>query len=658
MTSHVVAAWSGDTVRRQQRRRPGPTLVLRASGARTIVVAMTRTLAALLLLLAPIAAAEPDPIAEKVARMAAVGFSTAPSFAPDGASLAFLSNMSGVPQIFIVPTDGGWPVQVTAGPDPVTSLAWSPRGDLIAYAVAPGGGLNTQVHVVAPDGTGARRVTAGNKENNSLGAWTDDGAAFTVSSNERDAASFDAYLVDVKSGRRTLVAKIGGVGGMTEIARDGRRAVLSKTRSRGDNDLFLVDLKTRTQTLMTKHTPPAQFFGRIAADGKAVYLGSNNDRDRTAFGRIAIDTGGAFGAFEIIAQRNDAELEGIALTHDGKTAAILWNAGGRSQLAFVDLATGASSPVPLPDDIVGALTFSRDGKRLAMAIGGATRPTDIWVLDVASKKARQVTRSPHPGVSLATLHRPELVTFKAHDGLELSGWLYRPPGATRAAPYVISFHGGPEGQERPVFRSDYQALVAQGIGVFAPNVRGSSGFGKAFVNLDNGERRFESLKDIKASVDFLVGQRIANPKKLGVMGGSYGGYMTMAAMTEYPDLFAAGANLFGIVNFATFFSHSEPWMGAISTIEYGDPKTQKDMLDKLSPIHKIDRIKAPLIVLHGANDTNVPVIEAEQTVAALKNRGLPVEYVLFPDEGHGWRKTANRITSTVAITKFFAKHLK
>jgi dipeptidyl aminopeptidase/acylaminoacyl peptidase len=627
---------------------------------RLIVADMMRMHAALLLLLAPIAAVAapaPDPIADKVARMAAVGFSTAPSFAPDGASIAFLSNMSGVPQIFVVPAEGGWPVQVTSGSDPVTALSWSPRGDLIAYAVAPGGGLNTQIYVVAPDGTGVRRLTAGNKENNGLGTWSDDGGSLTMSSNEREPATFDAYVVDIKSGRKTLVAKIGGVGGMSDLTRDGRRAVLSKTRSRGDNDLFLVDVARKSEVLLTRHTPPAQFFGRIAPDGRAIYLGSNNERDRTAFGRIPVDAAGAPGAFEVIAERGDAELDSFALMRDGKTAAILWNAGGRSQLALVDLASGAPTQVALPDDIAGGLTFSRDGKRLAMVIGGATRPTDVWVLDVASKKSWQVTRSAHPGVPLATLQRPELATFKAHDGLALSGWLYRPPGANRPAPYVISFHGGPEGQERPTFRSDYQALLAQGIGVFAPNVRGSSGFGKAFVNMDNGERRFESLKDIKASVDFLVGQRLANPKKIGVMGGSYGGYMTMAALTEYPELFAAGANLFGIVNFETFFSHSEPWMGAISTSEYGDPKTQKDMLHKLSPIHKVDRIKAPLIVLHGANDTNVPVIEAEQAVAAVKKRGLPVEYVLFSDEGHGWRKTANRITSTVAITRFFVKHL-
>ena len=210
---------------------------------------------------------------------------------------------------------------------------------------------------------------------------------------------------------------------------------------------------------------------------------------------------------------------------------------------------------------------------------------------------------------------------------------------------VLSFHGGPEGQERPGFSSTYQALLARGIAVFAPNVRGSSGFGKRFVNLDNGALRVDGVKDIEACVDAVVKAGDADPKRIGIMGGSYGGYMVMAGLTEYPDLFAAGANLFGVVNFETFFAHTEPWMAAISTIEYGDPETEAELLRRLSPIHKIDRVTAPTIVLHGANDTNVPVVEAEQVVDSLKKRSVPVEYVLFPDEGHGWRKTPNRIRS-------------
>jgi dipeptidyl aminopeptidase/acylaminoacyl peptidase len=312
----------------------------------------------------------------------------------------------------------------------------------------------------------------------------------------------------------------------------------------------------------------------------------------------------------------------------------------------------------LPAEIAGALEFSDDGRRLVMTISGASSPADIWVLDLNSQQFTRLTQSPHAGVDLSKLVRPELVRYKAHDGIELSGWLYRPTGVTTPGPIVLSFHGGPEGQERPGFNSMYQALLSRGIAVFAPNVRGSSGFGKKFVNLDNGALRENGIKDIKATVDYVVTAGVADPKRVGIVGGSYGGYMVMAGLTEYPDMFAAGANLFGVVNFETFFKNTQPWMAAISKIEYGDPDKEAEMLRRLSPLTRIDRVKAPTIVLHGANDTNVPGIEAEQVVDNLKKRNVPVEYVLFPDEGHGWRKTPNRIRSTVSIVRFFEKYLK
>lgn len=222
---------------------------------------------------------------------------------------------------------------------------------------------------------------------------------------------------------------------------------------------------------------------------------------------------------------------------------------------------------------------------------------------------------------------------------------------------MLSFHGGPESQERPYFQQDYQALLAQGIAVLAPNVRGSSGFGKTFVNLDNGPLRFNAIKDIKACREYVLDTGVASLGRIGIMGGSYGGYMTMAGLTEYPQDFAAGADLFGIVNFATFFAQTEPFMAAVSLVKYGDPNTQADLLRDLSPIHKLDQVSAPTIVLHGANDTNVPVIEAEQVVSNLTQRGVPVEYLLFPDEGHGFFKTANRIQATIALVTWFVKYL-
>jgi dipeptidyl aminopeptidase/acylaminoacyl peptidase len=619
----------------------------------------TPSLLALTLLLAlPGAAPAGDATSATLERLARVGRSSGATFSPDGKQVALVSDLSGVPQVWIVPATGGWPRQVTSGSDPVGGVRWSPAGDWLAISLLPGGGLNSQVYVVRPDGSGLRRLTDGGKDNNNLGDWTADGRFVSMSSNRRHAATMDAWLIDPVAGRMDMVAELRGVGGIQGMSKDGRRAVVGRVKSRGDNNLYLLDLQTRKEALLTPHEPPGQFGGDLTPDGNTVYLASNKDRDRMAFARVKLDGSGAPGPIEVIAARDDADLDQLALNHAGTEAALVWNASGRNELVFFDLATLRSRPGPaLPAEIVNGLTWSPDDSRLALTAFGAAAPIDVWILDRGAAAFRQLTFSAHPGVDLAALVKPELVTYKAHDGLELSGWLYRPKDASAPAPYVLSFHGGPEGQERPTFRTDYQALLAQGIGVFAPNVRGSAGFGKRFVNLDNGERRFDGVKDIKASADFLTAKGLADPKRLGIMGGSYGGYMTMAGVTEYPDLFAAGVNQFGIVNFATFFKHSEPWMAAISTVEYGDPATQADLLARLSPIHKLDAVKAALMVQHGANDTNVPVVEAEQIVASLKARSVPVEYILFPDEGHGWRKVANRVRSTTALVEFFRKHL-
>ena len=580
-------------------------------------------------------------------------------FASSLQPVAFITNISGSPQVWIVAAAGGWPQQVTALEDPVTGLDWSPNGTWLAIEVAPGGGLNSQIHLVRPDGTDLRRLTDGGKENNRLGQWTPDSKSVVMVSNRKNPASMDLFAIDAASGAVRLVAESPGLSSVVDVSDDSRYAVVGRLRSRGDNDLYRVALDGSGEVHLTRHQPPATFgsahFGKSV---DVVYLAGNPDRDRSVFGRVRIENGVAR-PFEVLLAREDAELDGFEVNSTKTTAMLNWNAAGRSEVTGVDLQEMKQYAGPrIPADIAGGTTFAPDSKSVAMTISGSRAPADIWIFDMGTAALRQLTFSPHPGVKLATLVRPELVKYTADDGIELTGWLYRNQNQKPPYPTVFSFHGGPEGQERPSFNSTYQALVANGMAVFAPNVRGSSGFGKRFVNLDNGPLRPGSVRDIKASTDHLVRAGMADPKRLGIIGGSYGGYMVMAAVTEYPDLFAAGVNMFGIVNFETFFKHSEPWMGAISTIEYGDPKTQADMLRSISPIHKLDRIRTPLMVMHGANDTNVPVIEAEQIVDSMKKRNVPVEYVLFADEGHGWRKTPNRIRSTVAIVRFFRENLK
>jgi len=600
-----------------------------------------------------------DDLESRVALMARVGFCTSPSFSPDGDRLAFLSNISGSPQVWVVSSQGGWPVQVTALDDPVGGLDWSPEGSRIAISVAPGGGMNSQIHMMAPDGSGMSRITPGGKDNNWLGSFNHDGTLLALASNRDDPAAMDDYLFEVSSGRTTRASKNAGVGVISDVSRDGGRVLVGRQVSRGDSNVFLIDSRTGAETLLTPHKGPGAFGDAVfSPDGRSVYLTTNQDRDMIALGRVTLSGPGAPGPMEVVASRDDAELQEFTLTDDGTTIALMWNVAGRSELGFLDPAARKLTAGPeLPAELAGGLEYSRDGRQLAFSASGAASPSDIWILEQHSGALRRITRSPHAGVDLSDLVRPELVRFASFDGLELSGWLYRPRGASGKSPVVLSFHGGPEGQERPGFNSTYQALAAAGIGVLAPNVRGSSGFGKRFVNLDNGAQRADGVRDIKACTDYLIRERVADPKRIGIMGGSYGGYMVMAGLTQYPDLFAAGANLFGVVNFETFFAHTEPWMAAISTVEYGDPNTQQAMLRELSPIHRVDRVRAPTIVLHGANDTNVPVVEAEQVVSSLKQRGVPVEYVLFADEGHGFRKTPNRIRSTVSIVRWFQTHL-
>jgi dipeptidyl aminopeptidase/acylaminoacyl peptidase len=600
-----------------------------------------------------------DDFERTIARMAKIGSCVSPSFSPDGSHLAFVSDLNGLPQVWTVPAKGGWPELVTALEDQVIQALWSPNGEWISFSLAPGGGMNRQVYVIRPDGTDLRLLTEGGKENNWLGRWTHDGQKLCIASNHRNAAAMDAYLVDLHDGEPQMISENQGIGFFTDISLDGEWAILYRMVNRSDDNLYLVQIQSREEVLLTPHEGPGSFtYGRFSPHGKTIYLASNKDREMIAFCQIELDENNQPGPEKVILVREDADLQEFEMTEDGNTVALLWNAAGKSELSFFQLSVREESPAAdLPGEIATDLAFSKDGQLLAMGFSGSTLPEDIYVYDLQSDHFYPVTHSPHAGIDLSLLIQPELTTFQAHDNLPLTGWLYQPATGDKPFPTVVSFHGGPEAQERPYFQSLYQALLSQGIALFAPNVRGSEGFGKTFVNLDNGPLRFNAIRDIKSCVDHIVTIGFADPDHIGIMGGSYGGYMTMAGLTEYPELFTAGANQFGIVNFETFFKHTEPWMAEISKIQYGDPEIQADLLRRLSPIHKLDRVTAATIVLHGQNDTNVPVVEAEQVVENLKKRGVNVKYVLFPDEGHGFTKESNRVHAITVIVRWFVEHL-
>lgn len=591
-----------------------------------------------------------EDLAKKIEAMAKVGACYSPSFSPDGKEIAFISNISGLPQLWKIPSTGGWPIQLTNSNDPVSSAKWAPNKNKIAFQLNPGGGMNSQIFLINSDGTGLEQITPGGETNNWVGVWSRDGKYLAYSSNKNNPAGMDCYFYNLENKSSELIVENQGIGIISDINKENSQSLLNRLVSRGSNDVFLVD-KEGNETLLTKHTGPGTFYGKFSPKDE-IYMASNLDRDLIAFGKMENME------IKILSEKPESELENFVINNAGTMALLVWNTGGKNRVSLFDLENEKELRLlEMPVELISPGDFSNNDRYFLFTGNGSKEPSNIWIYDLQNDSYNKLTESPHPGVNLEELVSPELVKFKSFDGLELSGWLYKPKSGQAPYPTVISYHGGPEGQSRPSFNYTFQALLSQGIAVFSPNVRGSSGFGKRFVNLDNGALRVNGVKDIEACYNYLLETGFSNENNVGIMGGSYGGYMVMAGITEYPDMFAAAANLFGVVNFKTFFEKTEPWMAAISKVEYGDPDTQSEMLKKLSPIHKVDKVKTPTIVLHGANDTNVPVIEAEQVVDNLKKRNIPVEYILFPDEGHGWRKTPNKVTSAVSIVNWFKKYL-
>ncbi|HMS39415.1 MAG TPA: S9 family peptidase, partial [Pyrinomonadaceae bacterium] len=385
----------------------------------------------------------------------------------------------------------------------------------------------------------------------------------------------------------------------------------------------------------------------------------------------------------------------------GNTLAYTINREGFSELYLRKYETGGkpqitnfaakSEAVKLPaNGIVGGLTFSEDGKKMAFSFSSAKYNPDIWVYDLEKKSLTQVTKSSRSGIPQSSFVEPQLIKYKSFDGKEIPAWYYVPqtflekqlsywrklqeekPNTfihpfyffdgektkTKKNPVIISVHGGPEGQERPGFNPLYQYYLSRGYAVLATNVRGSTGYGKTFTHLDDVRLREDSVKDLAYSVEWLKTSGGADAKRIAVMGGSYGGYMTMAAITLYPDLFAAAVNTVGIVNWETFLKNTSGYRRRQREVEYGFLDKDLDFLRAISPLAKVDKIKTPLFVIHGKNDPRVPYTEAEQVVKALRDRKAIVEYKLFDDEGHGISKLKNRLELYPLVADFLDKYMK
>lgn len=583
-----------------------------------------------------------------------------PSPSPDGTTIAFVWDGEGRPQVRLHRRATGEEWSLDTGDELVSTVRWSPDGSWLAVQTAPEGGERSNVAIVRPDGSDLRPVRGvgdGDRGAVSLDRFTHTGSVLAIT--ESDVETSTAWLVDADTGQRQRVGS-GHALQVLDVSRDRRRVLLRRGR-RGSRHVGIVDLDGtegwhEIDTQRGPGGPPGAVehpvaitrdssvvAGRFTPDGTRMLLLTDGGRERAALVAVDVATDARPMTPEVLAERDDADLERFALTEDAALAALVWNVAGRSEVDLLDMTTGKCSAYAPPGDVVTGAVFSHGGDSLVMGIQSPEVPAAVWCHELSSDTTALISPQEEPRWSPGQLVHPSLETVTTPDGLNLPGWLYRPRGQTGPLPTVIYLHGGPEAQERPVFTPLYQHLLARGIAVYAANVRGSTGFGRSFVNADNGAGRFAAIRDVATCVEHLVETGVADPQRVGVMGRSYGGYLTLAALVNHPELFAAGIDVCGMADFETFFARTEPWIADAAVGEYGHPIHERNLLRELSPVHRMEHLRAPLLVVHGRYDTNVPVHEAELAVHGAKAAGVPVRYLLFEDEGHEIQRTENRV---------------
>ncbi|HEX2896918.1 MAG TPA: S9 family peptidase, partial [candidate division Zixibacteria bacterium] len=493
--------------------------------------------------------------------------------------------------------------------------------------------------------------------------WSPDDSYIYYRSNEENKQDFFIYKMEIATGKsQKIFGDTTGVRGYNEIldlSQDGGLMIISRFNSNSDNDLFLLDLATGSYSELTKDDKDIIYDSpNLMPDNKTIWLTCNNNEDGIA--RMAkMQVGSTQVEFA-----NDGwvdprwEINSLSFSRDSKYMAAFINEDGYVRLKLREVETKNQLPSPPLDGLIGGGEFDKNGACL-LSFSGPTRTNEVWRWDPATKKLEQLTFAIYAGIDREIFTDPKLIKYKSFDGLDIPAFLYLPPDYKQGEPipFVIDAHGGPEGQFQPGFIRNFQYLLLNGYGILAPNPRGSSGYGSAFMALDNYKKRKDSLKDYKAAVEYLIAQGYTKPGMIAIRGGSYGGYVVMGMITEYPDLFSAAINGVGIVNFKSFLENTAAYRRALREAEYG-PLTDPEFLASISPIHKANLIKTPLLVVHGENDPRVPVGEARQIIEAIKTNGGVVDSLIFPDEGHGASKRVNIIAEYRKQVEFLDKNLK
>ncbi|MGH7477328.1 MAG: alpha/beta fold hydrolase [Longimicrobiales bacterium] len=581
------------------------------------------------------------------------------SFSPDNSKVLVSSDERGVYNAYAIPIDGGEPVRLTDSEESVFVVSYFPTDERILYLSDRGGNELHHLYVRDPDGA-VRDLTPGENLKATFAGWAQDDRSFFVATNERDARYFDLYEYSADDYTRELIYRNEDGLDVGAISPDKRYLALVKPITTANSDIYLLDRSTGERQHLTPHDGDVQNSPQtFSRDGASLYYTSDEGVEFQRLLRYDLEAGSAS-----VVLAPEWDIWFASFSKDGRYFVTGTNVDGRTR---IDLYEGASmEPVALPDvgeADVTSVTFSRDASRLAFYASGSRFPSDLFVTTLPGSELRRLTTNLNPAIDSENLVDGQVVRFASYDGVEVPGILYRPHTATAEtqAPALVWVHGGPGGQSRIGYSNLIQYLVNHGYVVYAINNRGSSGYGKTFYKMDDRRHGEADLGDVVASKSMLAETGFVDPARIGIIGGSYGGYMVLAALTLQPEAFVAGVDLFGISNWIRTLESIPPWWESFKEALYtemGDPATDRERLTRISPLFNADRIVRPLMVLQGANDPRVLKVESDEIVEAARANGVPVEYLVFEDEGHGFVKKENQRVAWAGVLSFLDEHLK
>ena len=587
--------------------------------------------------------------------------SAAYAFSPDGNLLLISSDGTGVFNAYALPINGKAAQQLTNSDDnTVFAVSWFPADERILYTYDSGGNELNHVTVREEDGS-SRDLTPGENLKAGFLRWSNDGDSFYVTTTERNQQYFDIYRYSADDYSRELVFENPGFL-LNDISGDGRWVALDKPRTSADSDIYVVDLLSGNQepALITEHDGNIEYFTYgITPDGKSLIYATNEHGEFNQAWTYDLERGTRSLLIDAA-----WDVSYVVYSRSGRYRVSGINADARTEVTIVDTESGEDLTLPaLPVGDLRNVRFSPDETHIALIINADNSPSNVHVIDLQDGNTRQLTTALNPAIDPDHLVTSKVVRYQSFDGLEIPSILYMPHGASadNKVPALVLVHGGPGGQTRTGYGALVQHLVNHGYAILGANNRGSSGYGKTFYHLDDKRHGEEDLQDIVYGRKYLESLEWVDAGKIGVIGGSYGGYMVAAALAFEPEAFDVGINIFGVTNWVRTLQSMPPWWEAVKEAlfdELGDPATDAERHRRISPLFHAQNIVKPTLVVQGANDPRVLQVESDELVAAIQANEVPVEYIVFPDEGHGFRKKANRITASDAYVRFLDTYLK